>query len=142
MIFDHVAMLGRNLVLKLFDFLIDKLNHFAGIHVHHVIMVTSLVQFVVRLPAFEIMFFDNSGRLKLVEDTVNSRETNFFPFSYQGTIDIIGGQVFGTVVLKHVENAFSRVRNFEASFFEVFCLHPNIVSLRLAGNTIRQNIKK
>ena len=47
------------------------------------IVVTPLVQFVIGLAAFEVVFFHDAGRFELVEHTVNRGQANVFACIHQ-----------------------------------------------------------
>jgi len=115
--------------LRRFDFLADKLNNLAGFNTNHMIVVLAGVEFVVGLPAFEIVFLHQACRFELTEDAVNGRQADFLFGLDQTAVDVIGSEVLVSLVLQNLENPLARVRYFQTRLFEVVVFHRNTTIL-------------
>ena len=77
MVCQREAEFRGNFMLPLFDFGIDKFLNPATLQAQNMIMMIALIQLENRLPAFEMVSFDQAGRFKLRQHPVNRRQADF-----------------------------------------------------------------
>lgn len=135
MVLDFVAVRGSHLLLQGLDFVTDKFDNLAGFNVDHVVVMAAFVEFIIGLPAFEIVLDHQAGCLELVEHPVDSGQPDILPRLDEGTIDVVRGHVLLAQILKDIEDPLTRVRDLETDLLEILRFHLNIVSLRLARDT-------
>ena len=76
MINEAVAKLLCNLALKLLDFGIDKLNHFARLHIDQVIMVSFGHRLITRPAIAKVMAIKDASLLKQTNCAIDRRDGN------------------------------------------------------------------
>ena len=111
-VFDVVAVRFGYFSLGRFDFLAYELDDFAGFDADHVVVMDARLQFVICLTTFEIVFRDQSGRLKLVKYPVNRGKTDIFIGFQQAAVNIIGGKVLVVLVFQDIQDPLTRMSNF------------------------------
>lgn len=134
MVLDLVTKLRRDLFLQRLNFVADKFDHFSALDIHHVIVVRAFVQLVISLATLKIMLYHQAGRFELVEHAVHCGKSDVLALTYKAAINVVGGHVFFTQILQNIENSLARMRDFQAGPLEIFSLHLNIVSLRIASH--------
>ena len=75
MIGHRVARLAGDFTLGAFDTFVDEFINAAATDTQYVIVMTALFQFENRLPAGEVMSFDQVGLFELRQYPVNSGQT-------------------------------------------------------------------
>lgn len=84
---------ARNLVLKPLNGFIAKLFHATALNTHQMIVVFATVQLEYGIAAFEMMPNNEASGLKLGQDTVHSRQTDFLTFENQLLVYLLGAQM-------------------------------------------------
>ena len=75
MILDLISVLRGDLALQLLDPIVAKLDDFAGIEAHHVIVVGSIRELENGSATLEIVACDEAGMLELRQNSIDGRET-------------------------------------------------------------------
>ena len=87
---NRVAFFRGDLVLLLFDDLVDKFFHLAAADTDDVVVVTFAVQLEHGLSTLEMVARDQARRLELGEHTVDRRKTDFLTFITQCLVYVLG----------------------------------------------------
>jgi len=123
MVFNFVTVSFGNFSLRRFDLFADELNDFPGFYAHHVIVMLSGVQLIVGLATFKVMFCNESGGFKLVENAVNCRQPDFFVGFNQAAINVICCEMPVTLSLQDFKNPLPRMGHFQTGLFEIIVFH-------------------
>lgn len=86
-------MLRRNLALQRFNFFALELDHVAGVHIDHVVVMAAAVQLVHGLAAFEIVLQHQASSLELGQHAVNRGQADFVAMVQQLAIDVFCAEV-------------------------------------------------
>ena len=108
-----VAVPPRDGVLQALDLLIHELDHLATLHIDHVVVVKTTIEFKYGLPALEVVLLDDPGRLKLGQHPVDGRQTDVLMLVDQLPVDVLSRQVPRMTTLQDGENAHARMRHFQ-----------------------------
>lgn len=90
----HVkSRLGRYFFLPFFDDFIQKFNHLATLQTDDVIMVFPGIDLIEGSTIFETMTNDNAGFLKLGQNPIDRRQTDFLTLFPQFAEDILSAEM-------------------------------------------------
>lgn len=123
MIDEFVAALLDQPLLQVLDPGIDELDHFAGIHVDHVIVVGFAGQFVDSAAVVEVVTIDDPGRFKLSQYSVHRGQCDGFTGIGELFVHVLRTQVMGLGTIEQLQDFDARQRNFESRAFEVGVFH-------------------
>ena len=78
-----------------------------------------------RMATLKMMANDKARRLKLSQDSVDSRQADFFIILQKMLVDILCTQVVNFRTFENLKDLNARQRNFQARIFKVlrFCSH-------------------
>lgn len=123
MIHDLKPMLCGDFLLTLFDQRVIKLNYFAGIGSHHVIVVLLVIEFKNGVPAFEVMPQNKTGRLKLREHTIDGGNAHIVALVQELFVNIFCTEVTIVRAFQQAEDFESGHGDFKARFLEICIAH-------------------
>src|SRR5207253_10191367 len=94
MVIHHLeAMLLNDRLLKLFDFFVEELDHFASLNVDHMVVMFAVIELEYRVTAVEIMTDHQSSCFELSQNTVNRGQTDILASFHQRLVNIFGTHV-------------------------------------------------
>lgn len=116
MINKFEAMLGYDLLLPFFDYRVRKLDHFARIGAHHMIVVLAVVEFEYGAAALKVMPRNETRAFELGKYAVDRRQSNVLTRVAKQLIHVFSAEVPRLVilVLQDLQNLYPRQRDFKA----------------------------
>src|SRR4051812_10010446 len=125
MIAQLISQARRNLLLALFDGLVDELFDAAAVQTHDMIMVRALVQLENSHAVFKVMPRDQARGLELGENAVHGRETYVLVRLNEPLVNAFGGHVTGGTSLENFEDLESRSCDLEPRLAQVLAFQSS-----------------
>lgn len=100
--------------LPLFDQRITELADQAAADADHMIVMLTLIKFIARVSALEVITADQASRFELGQYPINSRQANGRVIPEQQSVDLFRAQVLVTVSLQNSEDFTAGLSGFEA----------------------------
>ena len=120
---EFVAAFLNQSLLQVLDPGIDELDHFAGIHINHMIVMGFTGQFVDSPAVVEVVTVNDPGCFKLGQYPVHGSQCDGFPSVRELLVHVLGTQMMRLRTMEQLQYFNSRQRDFESSAFEVGILH-------------------
>ena len=114
--------LGNGLLAQ-FDFGVIKLFHPATVQTDQMVVVLSLIEFVNRFTAFEMVAVQDAGLLELRQYPVHGRQTNVGAFQQQLPENVFRSHVPLYALVENLEDFQPRGCDLQAIVLEVVDLH-------------------
>src|SRR3979490_1461046 len=97
-------MLLDNSPLKLFNFFIEEFDHLPRVHIHHMVVVSTVGQFKNRMTSVEIVANHKSSGFELSQDTINGGQTDILARFHQRLVDVFSAHMPLLGGVEHLQN--------------------------------------
>lgn len=118
-----IAVLASHFSLQALDVGADKLNHFAGFDIHHVVVMIAAHQFEHRMSALEMVAVHQTRSLELGQHAIDGGEADVVVGIYQHFVDVFGGHVPRGIFFEDFDDFQAWQRDFQASAAQVLRFH-------------------